>query len=154
MSQSIYGHVEYKEFRYSYFARVHLEADYTLLALLGGGPREEPTPCFASRDVPADMNPLTARAYYLVVSDNKPHCDRYISRQEAENWVASGVSKWISPTGITDPDFHNPSWLLTEELEQIYSVYLSHNPAPLPCVEATLAAMRLLPDARFVYWFW
>lgn len=154
MSQSIYGHIECKEFRYSYFARIHLEADYTLLALLGGGPRQEPAPCFASRGVPADMNPLTARAYYLVVTDNEPLRDRFVSRQEADQWVASGASIWAGPTRITDPDFLNPSWLLTEEFEQVYGAYLGYNPARLPCVEAALAGMRLLPEARFVYWFW
>ena len=154
MSQSIHGHVEYKEVGYSYFGRVYLEADYVLLALLGGGPLQKPVPCFAPRGVPADMNPLTSRAHYLIVTESEPLRDGFISRQEADKWVGGGASLWAGSACITDPDFLSPSWLVTEELERVYDAYLRHDPARLPCVEATIAAMRLLLEARFVYWFW
>ena len=105
MSQSVQGHVEYKEFEYSYFGRVSLAADDILLALLGGEPLQKPTPCFVPRVLPADISPLTSRAYYLVVTDSEPLRDRFISRQEANEWVAGGASLSSGSAEITDPVF-------------------------------------------------
>lgn len=155
MSQIICSHIEYKEqARFSYFGRVYLQRNSTFFALLGGGPlQEEVSSVITLRGMPTDPNIITGVAFYLLVRDYETDGERLISRQKAEQWVARGDAKWIGATHITDPDYFSPSWLLTEELEQVYKEY-RHNDAPdLLSVEATLAAMRLLPKARLVYWF-
>lgn len=154
MSQIICSHVEYKQTNYSYFGRVYLERGDTLFALLGGGPHpENARPCFALRDIPADANILTSMAFYLLVRDDETDRERSISRRAAEQWVEQGSATWAGANHITDPDYFSPSWLLTEELEQVYRKYQERDAPSLLSVAATLAAMRLLPGARLVYWF-
>ena len=154
MSQILCSHVEYKEARYSYFGRVYFERDDTLFALLGGGPHPEyATPCFTLRGIPADANLLTGAAFYLLVKDVETDRERSISRRAAEQWVDQGDATWVGANHITDPDYFNPSWLLTEELEQVYRECQKRDTPSLSSVAATLAAMRLLPGARLVYWF-
>jgi len=154
MSQIICSHVEYKQARYSYFGRVYFERDYTLFALLGGGPHpENARPCFALRGIPADANRLTSTAFYLLVRDDETDRERSISRWAAEQWVNQGGATWVGMNHITDPDYFSPSWLLTEELEQVYQECQKRDVPSLLSVAATLAAMRLLPEARLVYWF-
>lgn len=154
MSQIICSHVEYKQAKYSYFGRVYLERDDTLFALLGGGPHQENVrPCFALRGMPDDANLLTSAAFYLLVRDEETDREKYISRRAAEQWVKLGSATWVGVNHVTDPDYFGPSWLLTEELEQVHREYQKHDVPSLLSVTATLAAMRLLPGARPVYWF-
>ena len=110
-------------------------------------------PCFALRGIPTDANILTSAAFYLIVKDDETDRERFISRPKAEQWVGEGNAIWDGANHITDPDYFSPSWLLTEELEQVYQEYRKHDAPRLVSVEATLAAMRLLPEARLVYWF-
>jgi len=154
MSQIICSHVEYKEARYSYFGRIYLERDDTLLALLGGGPHPEiARPCFTPRGIPADANLLTGAAFYLLVADTETGRERSVSRRVAERWVDQGNALWAGLNHITDPDYFSPSWLLMEELEQVYRECRKRDTPDLLSVAAALAAMRLLPEARLVYWF-
>ena len=154
MSQIICSHIEYKQAKYSYFGRVYFERDDTLFALLGGGPHpENARPCFALRGIPADANLLTSTAFYLSVKDADTDRERSVSRRAAERWVDQGDAMWMGANHITDPDYFSPSWLLTEELEQVYREYQRRDAPSLLSVAATLAAMRLLPEARLVYWF-
>ncbi len=158
MSQIVLSHVEYiadyGAARYSRYGEVYLERHYTVMALLGGGPRQtEIEPCFALRGMPDDANPLTRRDFYLLVEDRETDRDRYISRHSAEEWVERGDAEWVGAGLITDPDYFGPSWLYAEELDTVYHEYLRREASPLPCVEATLAAMHPLPEARLVYWF-
>ncbi len=64
MSQMICSYIEYKikpEHRlFSSFGRVFLDHEYTFMALLGGGPRQDVIPAiFPLCGMPADRNPLT-----------------------------------------------------------------------------------------------
>ena len=160
MSQMICSYIEYKiepkHSLFSLFGRVFLEHDYTFMALLGGGPRQDMlSALFPLRGIPADRNPLTFSAFYLKVSDKKTDKERWILRCQAEQWIAAGEAKWIGENylAITDPDYFGPSWLMTEELEQVYRDYQRQTGCELLSVGATLGAMRLLPEARLVYWF-
>ncbi len=154
MSQIICSHIEYKQVKYSYFGRVYLERDYNFFALLGSGPlMNDIHPLFALRGMPSDTNILTGVAFYLLVRDHETDRERHISRREAEQWVKRGDAQWVGTNHITDPDYFNPSWLSTDELEQVYEEYQKLSSPGLLSVEATLAAMRLLPEARLVYWF-
>lgn len=158
MSQTIYAHIEYKikheHALFSLFGKVSLERDYTLLALLGGGPRQgEIQAIFPLRGIPTDRNPLTFSAFYMGVCDKETDRDHWISRRQAEQWVEAGDAQWVGTNSITAPDYFGPSWLVTEELEQVYREYQKHDSLELSCVAATLGAMRLLAEARLVYWF-
>lgn len=52
-------------------------------------------------------------------------------------------------------DAHTPSWLSADELEQVCLDYVEASGGQGPPVEltATIAAMRVLPEARLVFWF-
>ncbi len=158
MSQIIRSHIEYKikpdHALFSLFGRVSLECDYAFMALLGGGPRQSEIQALVPlRGMPADRNPLTFSAFYLMVSDKETDKERWISRRQAEQWITSGDAKRAGENCITDPDYFGPSWLMTEELEQVYQEYQKQDGPELLSVAATLGAMRLLPEARLVYWF-
>ena len=154
MSQIICSHVEYRQAKYSYFGRVYLERDDGFFALLGGGPlRENTGPCFALRGMPADANLLTSMAFYLSVKDDETGRERAVSRRAAERWVEQGEATWVRANHITDPDYFSPSWLLTEELEQVYRQYQKYEAREQLSVVATIAAMRSLREARLIYWF-
>lgn len=160
MSQSIYAHVEYKiehdHALFSLFGKVYLLRDYTFMALLGGGPwQSEIQALFPLRGMPTDRNPLTWSAFYIMVGDKETDKERWASRQQAEKWVKDGDARWVGvgENCITDPDYFSPSWLMTEELEQVYRAYQKRDDSELLSVAATLGAMRLLPEARLVYWF-
>jgi len=142
------------EARYSYFGRVYLERNYTFCALLGSGILDHPQPRFEVRGFPHDANVLTSKDWLLTVREEETDRERYVVRQEAEQWVQCGASQWVGTSHITDPDFYRPSWLLLNEMEQVYSDYLTHDQPKLTAVEAALAAMQSLPEARMVYWFW
>ena len=158
MSQILCSYVEYKisdeHSKFSLFGKVYLERDYTFFALLGGGPRQdEIQPVFDLRGMPDDSNPLSFLAYHLIVSDKETDKDRWVSRQQAEQWVRQKDASWVRDNCITDPDYFGPSWLTAEEFAQAYSKYKKNNMPALMSVEASIAAMRLLPKARLVYWF-
>lgn len=164
MSQSIYAHVEYKieheHALFSLFSKLYLERDYIFMALLGGGPSQsEIQAIFPLRGMPADRNPLTFSAFYMMVSDKETDKERWTSRRQAEKWVEDGDARWVGvgKNCITDPDYFGPSWLLTEELEQVYREYQKHDTSEFTSkslsVVPVLGAMRLLPEARLVYWF-
>ena len=158
MSQIICAYVEYKikheHAKFSLFGKVHLDCDYTFFALLGGGPRQDKIqPIFGLRGMPADSNPLTSLAYHLIVTDKETDKERWVSRRQAEQWVEQGYACWIRENWITDPDYFGPSWLTAEELTQVYGEYQRNSAMPLVSVEAAIAAMHLLPEARLVFWF-
>ncbi len=158
MSQMLCSYVEYKieheHAKFSLFGKVYLERDYTFFALLGGGPRQDEIPSlFGLRGMPADANPLSSSAYHLIVTDKETDKERWVSRREAEQWVEQEAACWVGENWITDPDYFSPSWLTTEEFTQVYSEYQENNTPLLASVEAAIAAMRLLPEARVVFWF-
>jgi hypothetical protein len=59
--------------------------------------------------------------------------DNSVSQERAEQWVASGSSRWREDidkdpnvqkkTWVTGPDWHTPSWLSAAEFSQVVSRY-------------------------------
>jgi hypothetical protein len=147
MSRLLYAHIEYRREddhdRYFYFGEIHIERDYDLLDLLILNPR----------GAPFFISALCFRKHVLYVSEEESSMERSISRQSAEQWVARGNSVWMGEHFITDPEFHHLSWLSTFELEQVYQEHLSKGGSKLSTVEAALAALTRLNEARLVFWF-
>jgi len=79
---------------------------------------------FKPRGLPDNMSYSTEETFYLYVTDDKEIADyeSFVSRDEAEQWVNDGDSKWIDEDHgrVSDPDFHSHSWLTTQELRQCF----------------------------------
>ena len=79
---------------------------------------------FKPRGLPDNMSPLTEESFYREVTNDKDldGYESFVSREEAEQWVNEGNSKWVDEAHkrVTDPDLHSRSWLTTQELRQCF----------------------------------
>ncbi len=155
----IYSHIEYKaDNRYIHFGEVFIPIGHTLLYLLTGFRLSSVSsrinaPLFPTRGMPSELSGKSFFAWTLRVTTELGLSGRDILRIDAEKWVAKGASQWITGNFITDPDFHTPSWLITDELAEVQQQYAADTQEAIPALSATIAAMRELPDARFIFWF-
>jgi len=131
-------------------------------------------PSFQEKGIPKDIDWKTASDYTLhIVEDGEPECDLegHCSRSQADRWVQQGSSEvWDEIDGkavtITGPDWHTPSWLDTNEMEQVaqrMSAALKDygdmgSSDSLARVEGLVMMMKRLTQekgitARVVFWF-
>lgn len=140
--------------------------NYRMFGIMAGV-RYEDAKLFDPKGLPDGNLSFTAEAAHWcnVAPDDHPEwagSDGWVSKDNAERWVASGCSKPAFRDGVlkrvTNPDHHSHSWLTASELEQCVERYreLSDGSAPTEWV-AILAAMKAIEGngdmARCVFWF-
>ncbi len=91
----------------------------------------------------------------MFVVDRETDGERCVSKVTAQEWIDKGWSKKIDDNYISDPDWHTPSWLTVKEYEQVLRAREEIEDYGKLDQEwyAILAAMKVLNNARFVFWF-
>jgi hypothetical protein len=76
---------------------------------------------FKPKGIPEHLSHHVEYEYTLYVSDDDAESDHFCSRKDAEGWVEGESSKWYGDDKdlVTHPDWHTPSWLSTDEVEQL-----------------------------------
>ena len=129
--------------------------DYELFGLLAGV-RSDEVPMFPIRGIPDNMAFESRYDYYYYVVENKKDTDEnYVTRKNAEEWVAAGLSTWKDTDHklVSGPDWHTPSWLTYAEFKKVLTgldVEVTY--------KALLVDMMALTDhgkndVRVVFWF-
>jgi len=164
MGADIHPYIEYDkapDFTWQ-FAQVRLARDYRLFSLLAGVRHE---PSFGQPSVPkglpANLCPLTRLDNELCVVENDSREKGVCTKEQAERWVASGMSEWTSDEHkwVTNPDWHSHSWMNWRELEEVKQKFIAAegHTGNLIELDAVIAAMKTLdPDptkTRLVFWF-
>jgi len=80
---------------------------------------------FEPRGLPEDIHPITLRRFCLNVTEDENAIDwgyDYCSKEDAEQWVEKGYSKWVDNHHaiVSNPDYHSHSWLTASELRQCF----------------------------------
>lgn len=138
--------------------------DYTFFSLLADCGRGYHSPVIPNRGFPeGECSYVVREAYYLQVSDEFADHEGYVSIEQADSWVKSGLSQEVATSGstrlVTHPDWHSVSWLTYEEFAQVIATWLTLAPDYMydPEWDAMLVAMRTLEDrghkTRLVFWF-
>jgi hypothetical protein len=163
MGCDIHPYIEYNsdpdcDGRYTFFAAPHIMRDYTLFNLLAGVRGPSVNALYPPRGVPESLSYKVEHEYTLhVTQDDEEDLDQegYCTYQRASAWVNKGYSKWfdIDHTCVVNPDWHNPSWLNADELSKVYLKYWEVRGSDFLQVKAIIEAMRVLPNARLVFWF-
>lgn len=152
------------EQRITFVAKVEVDRNYSLFGLLAGV-RGECNAIVPPRGIPKDLSWFVDSEYHLRVG-GIGDAPGYCPTKNAEAWVNSGASKWVGDkhTKITNPDWHTPSYLYTDELSEVLSALTKHyrkygiNPcASVRLLRGIIAMMRALTapgyKPRFVFWF-
>jgi hypothetical protein len=150
--------------RWWHFARIRLSEDYLLFALLAGVRREgfrgRELECLSPKGLPEDVTELSLAEDALSVDDEAAGLEvpDTCTRANAEEWVRSGVSRFLhNGHAVTHPDFHGQSWLSHEELELVRHRYAAAGGRDLDLLQAALAMLESLRTAghvsRVVFWF-
>lgn len=160
MGCDIHGYIEYEKFVMqdgtvyrSCIGQNLGDRDYSMFGFLAGVRRDG---CiFEPRGIPDNLSFTVKGAYYLFVVDGETDSEGMTSRENADRWVNSGISEYIEKDRITHPDWHTASWLTTEEFEQVLKAREQDTEYGNVDQEwyAILAAMKVLKNARFVFWF-
>lgn len=158
MGCDIHGYIEYKRWPtldtpYCLFSGRLGDRDYSMFGLLAGVRQDG---CmFEPRGIPKDISRTTLWEYGLFVSkeEGADGEDRTCSVESANKWVARGDSVWLDKNLVSSPDWHTPSYVSTEEFEQVIQKRKEMEWGYSEEWDAILAAMKALPDARFVFWF-
>lgn len=159
MGCDIHAYIEYQPYKetnpdYWYlFADLSLMRDYAMFGLMagvrGGDALIEP------RGFP--KNSAAKYEYFLLVVDHEADEERTCSRENAERWVANGNSEWGEEDHslVSDPDWHTPSWLTSEEYRRVIETYKATYRERGECseYEAVLVMLENLPNSRIVFWF-
>lgn len=158
MGCDIHGYIEYNAFTtregapyYSLFAEGVRERDYAMFGILANVRR---TGCiYPPRGIPQNTCMSIKWEYFLFVGNEDG--EGTVSQETAARWVKDGIAEYVGENQITHPDWHHASWLTAEELENCLRAReaIQDYGTPDPIWKATLAAMKELPDARFVFWF-
>ena len=160
MGCDIHGYIEYEDWtdndgkvHRSCFGENLGERDYAMFGLLAGVRRG--TAIFEPRGIPENTSFDVKHSFYMFVVDGEEDGEGYVSKVTAQEWVTQGISKQIEDKWVTHPDWHTPSWLTTKEYEQVLSAREEDTEYGKVDQEwyAILAAMKVLKNARFVFWF-
>jgi len=160
MGCDIHGYIDYEDFkdsqgktRYSCFGDNLGDRDYAMFGLLAGVRRG--SAIFEPRGIPENISFTVKNKFYMFVVDGEEDGEGFVSKLTAQKWVAQGWSKQIEDKWITHPDWHTPSWLTVKEYEQVLLAREEITDYGKPSQEwyAILAAMKVLNNSRFVFWF-
>lgn len=162
MGCDIHAYIDYDEYVYdnkkhvSCIAELHLGRNYELFGLMAGV-RCPDLALFSPRGLPENFSWHTKYENELMVLEKESDCDEdhTCSREAAERWVKSGVSKWTNDKHnyVTHPDWHSHSYLYVNELKQVLKKCGNH-----PELKAIIAMMKALNGddplrSRLVFWF-
>lgn len=145
----IHAFIEYSVGKYGMtpcFAEVDIDRNYLLFSLMAGVRNYAGVePVAPPRGIPQDLSWWAKDRYTEWV----PEADR--QKKAAE----PSVRWWDEEkTRIVNPDWHTPSWLTARELHCVKAHYFQIDAQLWPVtMDAVVAAMEALPDARLVFWF-
>ena len=144
-------------------SKVFIHRNFTFYPMISGGhsfinPEDiaKGLPRNLSWDVLRDNRDLETDHQSLYEIDDAKALQKnygYCSRAEAEEHVKQNYM-WVKDNHIADTEINSPNWLNVDELERIYQLYLEAEGQPIAAVQATIAAMHELPEARLVLWLW
>jgi hypothetical protein len=145
------------------WARLSLQRDYTLFALLAGvryHPRAHGFSAGKTKGLPPDVLSYRVKEdAFLRIVDGEREDERTCTRADVESWprydnlcLPHPYYGDHSDQYVMHPDWHSHSWMTVAELEQAQRHYSS------PDLFAVLGAMRALngdePErSRLVFWF-
>jgi hypothetical protein len=150
--------------RWWHFARIRLSQDYLLFALLAGVRVNELTgmdiESLPQRGLPDDVADASLEEDSLTVDDEAAGLEvpDTCSRDEAEEWVRTGVSRYLNNQySVTHPEFHSQSWATLEELRQVLHRYEVAGGRDVDLMRSVLAMLESLHiegyRTRAVFWF-
>ena len=139
---------------------LNFDRDYAVFAKLAGVRNygEEITPISEPRGLPAHVSWSVSSSDNLYVVEKDTNDSGTCTREQAERWVASGISKWVREGVVSNPDHHSYSWISLSEFERAISELSSIIKYKLS-VEylAVLSAMKTIAEqgyeVRLVFWF-
>lgn len=143
------------------FAIIEPSRNYEMFGVLAGVRGGEAL--YPPRGIPSNLSYLAKIQYAMFVSNEQDRECSTISKDRADKYVEQKYSVRMGDNWISNPDYHTPSWLNTEELESCINEYKKRLKADRFAhdrtqYEAILAAMKILEEttngkARFVFWF-
>lgn len=167
MGCDIHMYVEYTEKKeeekwwLSFGGRFNPGRNYDLFAILADVRNYDGAKCiYPPRGLPEPLGFRATWDYYLRVNKSAKSVDECFEGQclqsHADKWTATGQSVWRddSKDVVSNPDWHTPSWLYVDELEEVlkkskWSFGREY--------KALLAAMKSLKNdnylVRVVFWF-
>ena len=136
----------------SFAEEIDLPRNYLLFGLLAGvRQRIDVEPVSLPKGLPDKVSWPVERRYTIYISD--------VERDKVQQWLANGWSTLWRNHRITNPDWHSASWLSVDELEEVerrYDSYVAnHHLIQIRnnVLAAIIAAMKMLPAGRLVFWF-
>lgn len=160
MGCDIHGYIEYEDWKdnngkphISCFGNNLGERDYAMFGLLAGVRRG--SAIFEPRGIPENISFTVRCSFYMFMVDGESDSEGCVSKVTAQEWIDKGWVKKIDDKWITNPDWHTPSWLTVKEYEQVLRAREEIEDYGKLDQEwyAILAAMKVLNNARFVFWF-
>ncbi len=157
MGFDLKAYLEYTQSeQYELFANIRIPRNYGLFAALTGG-RVEPDAPTQSKGLPAALSfhTLYAEEGSLIEIDDGKYSewggDIYCRHQDIERLISSRRFKQLDELHLGG-DIMAPNWLTSQETEQTYAAYLAAQEPTSKVMQATIEAMRWLPNARLVVW--
>jgi hypothetical protein len=116
-----------------HFAKISITRDYILFAHMAGirDSNNEFKHVSEPKGMPSEISYQTLNEYTTYVIDDKNFSEEdseFCPRSKAEEYVNKGYTKWWddNKSFIVNSDWHSPSWLSIEELEEVLKLYCSN----------------------------
>lgn len=160
MGCDIHTYIEYKgkgsDKWASFGGRINPGRYYSVFANLAGiRCYGEKPPMLIPRGIPSDISWDASSDWWCLINDEYANDDNdYVTTEQAERWSKYGSKieeRNGKPFRVQGPDWHTPSWVTADELEQAIPGEGFYE------YQAILAAMRSFEaqdlDCRLVFWF-
>jgi hypothetical protein len=143
---------------FSLTGKFSLPRDYLMFSLMAGvRAYGDEKPLFEPRGLPKKLGHKAEDDYYLRVDDEQAKLDveGVCSRDKADYWIKSGFSQALDDGRVTDPDYHTPSWLTTDEFAKCVKKGGRGLDSQYQAALASMQAVEAdgLHKARIVFWF-
>ena len=137
-----------------------LDRDYAVFAKLAGvrNHGDEIVPISEPRGLPQNVSWTVSGEDNLFVVEKDENESGTCTKEQADGWVARGISKYKDEKHISNPDHHSHSWVSLQEYEKALSELSGIIKYKL-AVEyfAVLSAMKTIAEngyeVRLVFWF-
>jgi hypothetical protein len=135
----------------AFFGAIRLGRDYSLFAALSDTRNDgDIEPISEPRGLPVAISTWVSDENTLLVSDGDGESGG-TTKERAKQWVEGGSSHWVGNghSRVTHPDWHSHSWVTADEFEEAMRRAKTKSPE----AQATLAALRALPNGILVFWY-
>jgi uncharacterized short protein YbdD (DUF466 family) len=158
MGCDIHLYIEHKERGSDYWEcfgkKINPGRHYGIFAKMAGvGNYDNIIPVSTPRGLPEKTSFVVNDDNSLFIEDESAEAPGYCTKEQADRWVASGSSKYVSEWQVTHPDWHSHSWLTPDEYEKAIKGVEFVDVEWKVILTVLREFQKYSKDARVVFWF-